>query len=256
MQRLKADQLLNWIRSSIGVCAFAREAGTTLDDRFKGDVLMNLRQLLSLCEELHLVVSVEHIRKPIEVINSRLGAALGTADLFAQVQTIARTVEIELASRLCFVIPGDNARYYSDEPLFGEKVDASFPSASPEIAEAGKCLSLGRHTAAVFHLMRSLEIGLRALAKPFGLTLDQANWNQIIELIEKEIRSISSATHGANWKEDERFYSEAAAHFRILKNAWRNHAMHSQERYDEERALAVFNSTKNFMQHLAIRLQE
>jgi hypothetical protein len=47
--------------------------------------------------------------------------------------------------------------------LFGPKVAAAFPSqeATYEIQETGSCLALGRNTAAVFHLMRVLEKGLR-----------------------------------------------------------------------------------------------
>jgi hypothetical protein len=51
------------------------------------------------------------------------------------------------------------------EPLFGQLVADRFPDAADDISEAGKCLALQRGTAAVMHLMRVVEVGLKALAK-------------------------------------------------------------------------------------------
>jgi hypothetical protein len=59
-----------------------------------------------------------------------------------------------------------------------------------------------------------------------------------------------------NWKADEKFYSEAIAHFRFLKDAWRNYSMHVFERYDENQAESAFNHTKAFMRQLATKLKE
>lgn len=60
-------------------------------------------------------------------------------------------------------------------------------------------------------------------------------------------------THGAD---EEQWFAEAATHFRTIKNAWRNYAMHGRDAYDEPRAKAIFESVKAFMQHLATRLSE
>lgn len=56
---------------------------------------------------------------------------------------------------------------YEKEQGFGAKVDGVFNDnfLRKDIAEAGKCLALDRNTAAVFHLMRVAEVGLRALAR-------------------------------------------------------------------------------------------
>jgi hypothetical protein len=163
----------------------------------------------------------------------------------------------ELKSRVLLSIEPDEAAFYCPtSPLFGNEVEARYPSASPEIAEAGKCFSLSRYSASVFHLMRVLEIGLNSLAQRFDVQFANANWQNIIDLIEKKIRLISAATHGADWKNEERFYSEIATHFRFLKNAWRNYAMHVHERYDEERAITIFNNVRDVMKHLSERLSE
>ncbi len=83
------------------------------------------------------------------------------------------------------------------------------------------------------------------------------NWNTAIDQIEKEIRSRSKKTHGESWiTDDEPFYTGAAVHFRVVKNAWRNHTMHLRSRYDKEEAQDILNSVGAFIRHLATRLHE
>jgi hypothetical protein len=162
----------------------------------------------------------------------------------------------QLDSRLFYFVSPSVSRYYTDTALFGPEVDTAFPSAAPEIAEAGKCHALGRHSATVFHLMRALEIGIRCLGKVFNEDTAHTNWHNILDLIDKKVRAMNSVSHGATWKEDQQFYSESVAHFYVLKNAWRNYAMHAHERYDEERAVEIYNSVRAFMRGLAKRLSE
>jgi hypothetical protein len=60
-----------------------------------------------------------------------------------------------------------------------------------------------------------------------------------------------NASFGPDWKEQQRFYSQAATHFMFLKDAWRNHVMHIRDvPYDEGIALSVFGHVREFMQAL------
>jgi hypothetical protein len=79
------------------------------------------------------------------------------------------------------------------------------------------------------------------------------NWNQIIHQIEAKIREIKKGTHGTD---NEQWYSEAASHFRLIKNAWRNHATHCRISYDEEKAQEIFESVRSFMRHLSTKIAE
>lgn len=104
--------------------------------------------------------------------------------------------------------------------------------------------------------MRVLEIGLRSLATQLGGVSAAANWGGMLDQIEKAIHAINSKTHGPGWKADQQRYSEAAWHFRLLKDAWRNHAMHAHARYDEVKAREIWSSVEAFMRHLATWLHE
>src|SRR2546423_3799871 len=86
------------------------------------------------------------------------------------VADINRRMHDELEGNLFLHIPFAKAKLYDPtEPLFGESVAKSFPSASDDVAESGKCIATDRGTAAVFHLMRVMEAGLKSLAKQLGI---------------------------------------------------------------------------------------
>ena len=138
---------------------------------------------------------------------------------------------------------------------FGENVTQKFPSAAFDIHEATKSLGCDRDTAAVFHLMRVLERGLTTLANVFGVAAANTNWQNIIDQTQKAIQRMNSSW-GADWKEQQQFYSEAALHFLFLKDAWRNHVAHGHKTYSDEEATAIYEHVKRFLQHLATRLTE
>lgn len=158
----------------------------------------------------------------------------------------------KLDERRLFSIETRHAIYISPNYTFGEGVDSIFPEIIPEISEAAKCRALARWTACVMHLMRILEIGLERLAEHCGIN-DSLNWNDTLNRIESSLRKVRRTTDGV---EEEQWAAEAGTHLRFLKNAYRNHAMHPRERYDEERAVEIFDNTRSFMRHLSKKLAE
>lgn len=60
------------------------------------------------------------------------------------------------------MIPAERAQYFERDDLFGASFHKQVPSESnAEIRAAGNCLAMDLNTAAVFHLMRAVELGLR-----------------------------------------------------------------------------------------------
>ena len=172
------------------------------------------------------------------------------------IEKLRERVADELEGKALYYV-SDHVNLLSESPLFGEQVDDAFPSAQYDISEAGRCLALNRSTACVVHLMRALEFGLSSLATALDMNRTNENWNTIIEDIEKEIRSRNKASHGEKWRNnDEPFFSGAAAHFRLIKNVWRNHAAHGRAKYTEEQAEEIYVSVRSFMRHLSERLSE
>lgn len=158
---------------------------------------------------------------------------------------------VELESSCFLSIAHEKRSYYEQkEPPFGSEVQSKFPQAGLDIAAASRCFALDEWTACVFHLMRVLEHGLQWLASDVGLKPEQTaneNWKNVIDLIEKEIRSLEQLPKTA-WKVSRvKFLSEAAAQFRYFKDAWRNHVSHGRENYDSISGSSIWNHVKEFM---------
>ena len=171
--------------------------------------------------------------------------------LESTIESFENTLCDELSIKVIYMVSPESAYLLeSEKPLFGESANTAFPSSSYDITEAGRCLALSRSTASVMHLMRALEIPLHAMARELGVTLKQDNWGEAINLIEQAIAKISADPDSKS------FFSEAATHFRLLKDAWRNHVMHARSKYTEEEADIIFRSVKAFMGQLAKRVRE
>jgi len=224
-----------------------------IPEDLRSDFRKGLRQDREKCRGLGLHYSVIHIDHILGELDrqtltfSELGAGAG--------DELLRRILDELSLVVFLRVLPDRAPYYK-EPLSGwEETLKKFPSAKLDVEEAGKCFALNRYTACVFHAMRILEIGLVALGSHYKVPSDRANWHEIITAIEKKVRALGP-NDGAKWRDEQQFGSEACTEFRHFKDAWRNHAMHVRQTFDDERAQLIYEHVRGFMAHLASRLKE
>lgn len=159
----------------------------------------------------------------------------------------------ELSETYIMIVPGGRASLYdAGGEHFGSKVYEKFPKTIEDIAEAGKCLSLGLGTATVFHLMRVMEAGVRALGKRFRIVIrDPRNetWANIIRLVNVKIEALPTKTR--TQIERKRQLATASANLNAVRIATRNEVMHPKETYTPDEAGVVFDTTALFMAHLA-----
>src|SRR5579883_390392 len=153
----------------------------------------------------------------------------------------------ELSGRFFLSIAAEDAELYkADKPLFGPQAEAKFPEMSEDVAEAGKCLALNRSTAAIFHLMRVMEIAVQLFGGKLGVTLaTEKNWQNILDEINKAIKSLDLRAPLT------KAYAEASAHLYNVKLCWRNAVMHPKQTYTPDEARALFASVKTFIGDLA-----
>jgi hypothetical protein len=223
------------------------------DPAFKENAARTLTEIIQEAEKIGLR---KIVRQATRIRDKKI--ANSTHDQkFALMMELRDCLMDELAEYL-FLSVGPTFKWYylKPEKQVDPSVLAAFPSAARDVECAGKCIALDQGDAVVFHSMRILERGLNALAKRFDVSFNNTNWQQIIDQVEKEIRAISSKTNGPQWKEEEKFYSEAAMTLRWLKNAWRNYCMHVYETYEPREAGDIFYHTRTFMAHLATKLHE
>lgn len=163
-------------------------------------------------------------------------------------------VEDELSQTLFMHFTPKQAELYGNRSPFGDVVRKSFPSCAWDAEEAARCLSVRRATASVFHLMRVMEAGLKAMSNSLGIPY-APSWESHLNQIRNRIAA-KHRTKGVRWKRDEPFFSDAAARLEAVKVAWRNPTMHIVRKYTEEEASEVYDAVSIFMKHLARKIRE
>ncbi len=164
------------------------EMGDVVDEKLSGQRLNysnNLQSYLEECKHLNLPATTQ---RTIELI----GKITNTREKFYWVDSkdgidgILRAAYKELNNIKFAFVPEEKHDFFENDKNFGALVWIAFPSAREDTKSAGNCLAVGLDTAAVFHSMRIVEHGIRALAKHLGLkiknrTLETADWSQLIK---------------------------------------------------------------------------
>ena len=156
----------------------------------------------------------------------------------------------ELKSRLFLYVPQIEARFYDVKQAFGPGVDSKFPNAISDIEESGNCIALGRSTAAVFHLMRVMELGVQSFGSKIGVAnTTEKNWQNILDELNKKVKSLPEASLPE--KELKARYATVSANLFNVKIAWRNSVMHPRASYTPEEAADIYDKVRTFMKDLA-----
>jgi hypothetical protein len=138
------------------------------------------------------------------------------------------------------------------------------PDAVEDIKRAGNCMAFDLNTAAVFHLMRVTEFGLRTLAVSLGVTkvgprdLDFVTWSAIIDqlnpIIETKLKGLNKVSIDRTEDEARARYRGLLKDFQYLKDSERNPLFHVRKHYDagdEPAVEGVYLHIHEFMRRLA-----
>ncbi|CAN7594458.1 hypothetical protein [Variovorax paradoxus] len=216
-----------------------------------------------ICESMTAPIAFSHARSALVVLDALLDGGQDPVKIEGFNHVMLKThlehaliAKDELADQILLAVPSATRQLYlQDDPAFGAKVAANFPKAAAEIEGASKCMALKLPTAAVFHLMRVMEVALVAvyqcLGLPVPLTGNDRNWGVILN---NRIRPAIEAK-GRGWAEKDNF-QEYAALLSEVKDAWRNVTMHFERTYTQDEAARVFDATRGFMQRIADRMDE
>jgi hypothetical protein len=210
--------------------------------------------------ELCAAVRFEQACQRIPIIEQRLYADRTLAGLQNVLDQLGEEILGELHGRSFLWIPEGYTSFVENDALFGREVKIAFPSATVDIKQAGNCLAVDCNTAAVFHLMRVAEHGLRALARKVGVKLthnkkpcpvEYADWEKVITGIKIKIDLIRKLPIGQSRKEKLERWSDAADHCVFMRDIWRNNVSHTRTPYSAAEAMAAFERVRDFMKFLA-----
>jgi hypothetical protein len=225
-----------------------------------------LRHSLDVFVETTFADSKEIVERFLESINDEGFKERGLqyinmdASTFAtNLQHLKTAIDKDIKRHRYIQVMPDRFNYLSPVTVFGAKVHIAFRDAHDDMAEAGNCLAIELHTAAVFHLIRVAEYGLRALAVRVGAKLrdkgkrqplEFAEWGKVITAINNRIAAArNKLSKGPKLDAQLQFYSEAADHCLYLKEL-RNEVSHTRKSYNGPEALGVMERVRAFMEVL------
>lgn len=213
----------------------------------------NLRRADKLCVLLALGTSltqVAHVR--VELKKKRPNIKYVTD----RIHDLRKRIHDELGGRCTFLLTPDQEKAFTDEKAFGQDVFDKFPDARLDVTEAAQCNALGRHTAAVCHLMRVLEVGLKVLAKKLGipdpLISSNRDWGSMLATIQAEIQANKKTPKIADWHSIHNHVEQAHAFLMSAKGAWRNPTMHVENHYNEGEAASIYGAVHGFMRQVVL----
>jgi hypothetical protein len=206
------------------------------------------------CMEIGLAFSLTYAQSIRATPNTTYG------DMRLSSNTLAERIRDELSARVFLAIDPRHRDMY-DCPTKGWEVIAERFRCGFDVEEASKCLSLGRYTAAVFHLMRVVEAGVLALQTFFGDTTDaRAHFGSVLRKLER----LTQMERHDEWPDAMRpyaqFLKEVLAQLHAVKDSWRDKVVHvsdqlvPEDTFTEEMATGVRDATFLLMKKLAAGL--
>jgi hypothetical protein len=247
-----------------------QHARTSFEERPKSDEPISDELVLSIMR-----ARLDSLEKSLKVLNARvtsmavaeLRKSLDTfieptyADVAMGFKDVGDTLRRELTLAKVLVLEPKAQEFYApQESLLGIDFELSFlQQGSYELDEAAKCFALGRPTASVFHCMRLLEVGIRAMARSLGISDPihpaERNWAVILKTIKDGIEAKWSTTQSRSTGDGVIFESLYAS-LDAIKNPWRNAAMHVEGKYTDAEAEHILFVVKGFMKKLSDRMDE
>ncbi len=210
----------------------------------------HLREICNLCQALGLQMTVKKLERVIDSVEKE---SLTWRAMASSSEDVYERLADELKTHVFLAISPKHVPYYEEFAETWDNVITKFPTVAYDVEEACKCLSLDRHTACVYHVMRIGEAGLTEVARFIGYQAARPGWEDVLGYMDKQLKHNREDMEAA-FKGDVEFLSGVAAHMRNVKIAWRNRVSHIESKYTEEEAERIYVSTKVFMEHIAAKM--
>jgi hypothetical protein len=239
-----------------------RHVGDKLDGERLKDTLKKtpdaFRKLKGDCEDLEVRASLATIEKILTFFKQADPGKFKAEHIQDLLDEFIGRMGDELHGRECFLLTLSEARYYKEPRKGWETIIARFPDTATDIQEASRCFAVSRYTAAVFHSLLVVEIGLIELGRFIGVHDPKSGWTAVANRLEAIVRTDYPKRSDFE-KDNEMFLEQVRGTTAALKNAWRNKINHVQDRlvliggeeFAPDTAEEILFATRGFMKRLA-----
>jgi hypothetical protein len=214
-----------------------------------------LRQIAENCEKIALTQASKYTTRIIRDMSQDDG--LSADELRTKIRDLEELMGSEMDTQLFLWVPPRRAEFYSRraDSLLGSECCARFPSIQREVKEAATCYAVARYTACAFHMARSTEAGMQALARAINFVPHDNNWNLVFRELGNQFK-LPSAQRPPHWQTHGDFLDTIWADLRAVSKAWRNDIAHLVDTYSEDDAEEFMAIIPIFLRDLAKTMDE
>ena len=280
MNRVDLSGLINSTNQLFGhwgFCELRRQrdgGGAKMSPQFLADVKYTLETLKNICHKTGFASSSLKIYSSLNhLANTGAGNMEDASSIGTEMRNVIEAVSWDTGSFVFLRVQPDRREYVDNDALLGDAVTRAFPSSVNDIREAGNCLAAECNTAAVFHLMRTAEWGLRALCVNLGFRrvkskirakgsvtytpIEYLEWETMLNQLQSKVDGrLQKLKKGREKQLLQEFYYPMLQDIRGLRDAWRNHIMHTRAEYNRKDADAVLEHVRRLMVILSKRVSE
>ena len=248
----------------------SRHAQTLCDQGARDDTIVDeqakslIQPILDLAEKYARDIELDSTLKRVWRGGGPFFFAVATGITYQKLQheleVLRQAIEADLSDRTFVFIPPVDAKLLIEMKETWSGVWEALPDSLRDTREAISCYALDRNTAAVFHLMRVAEYGLRHIARKLrvkithtkkAMPIEFADWEKVITGIKNKIDDVRKLPIGPKRQGELEQYSDAADHCVYMKDIWRNNVSHARKPYKKTDALNVLERVRDFMQFVA-----
>lgn len=213
------------------------------------------------CEKLDLQRANERIWN-LEIRLTRVEHGYRLTELIHDLKDLDDAIAKDLGDKMFICLQPREEALYQKPEMFGPDVKTKFPLANQDITIAGTCYAMNDYQGCVFHLMRAVEYGSRAMLKELGIQthgnkpVELCDWGELQTALDAQLPLLSKGKLNDRQKmSDFEWYSypiHELGKFRV----WRNKVSHLREPFLPGQTKDIIDATERYMRHLAERIDE
>jgi hypothetical protein len=246
--------------------AFPQEAVVASENHHLTQLLTIISRLENIFRQQRIVDCVEYCLVAKDILSKPF---IDIAGMSSSLITVKSSILHSLQKKKLLRVSPDRFEFAEEDALFGHAVKNQFPSAGRDVKAAGDCFAAECSAAAVFHLMRVAEVGLRSLVRDrrvplAGKQLAEKDWSQVLKKLEVAVFQLRAAPTnkwgGAEFIKDRQiaFYNDLLQELRSFDDAWKTHVSNPGAAvfYERDQAGEILRHVRAFMQKLATCVSE